>query len=104
MFRSPSPLEHTWSLAIEEQFYLLWPLAVVVLSRGRDAVRGARRVLVASLALAAFSFVFMQVSYDSANPSPAYYSTVTRDGFDPPGRGTGGVARAPGRRRPPHRR
>ena len=80
MFRSPSPLEHTWSLAIEEQFYLLWPLAVVVLLRGRDAVRGARRVLVASLALAAFSFVFMQVSYDSGNPSPAYYSTVTRMG------------------------
>jgi peptidoglycan/LPS O-acetylase OafA/YrhL len=80
MFRSPSPLEHTWSLAIEEQFYLLWPLAVVVLLRGRDAVRGARRVLVASLALATFSFVFMQVSYDSGNPSPAYYSTVTRMG------------------------
>jgi peptidoglycan/LPS O-acetylase OafA/YrhL len=38
----PSPLLHTWSLAVEEQFYLLWPLAVVALTtRGRRVGRWA---------------------------------------------------------------
>jgi peptidoglycan/LPS O-acetylase OafA/YrhL len=37
--KAPSPLQHTWSLAIEEQFYLLWPLAVWAVAR---LVRGSQ--------------------------------------------------------------
>ena len=53
-------LQHLWSLAIEEQFYLLWPLIVLAL-----ASRGGRRVLgVVALALAAASAAWMGVLAD----------------------------------------
>ena len=37
---NPSPLQHTWTLAIEEQFYLVWPLVLLVLM---GALRRRRR-------------------------------------------------------------
>lgn len=42
MFEAPSPLEHTWSLAIEEQFYVIWPLLTVAVLRFS---KGSRRAL-----------------------------------------------------------
>src|SRR2546423_14352200 len=35
---APSPLQHTWSLGIEEQFYWLWPVLVLLLLRSRRAI------------------------------------------------------------------
>ena len=76
-FAAPSPLRHTWSLAIEEQFYLVWPLLVAGVLRCR---RGSIRSLGAVTgALLAASAVWMIVLYKpGVDPTRVYYGTDTR--------------------------
>ncbi len=74
LFTDPSPLVHTWSLAIEEQWYLVWPLMFVLLVRLRSSA--VRLSLIAALACG--SAVAMAVVANEADPSRAYYGTDTR--------------------------
>lgn len=74
LFAHPSPLEHTWSLSIEEQFYFVWPLAVVLVTRRR----GPRAVLALSLVGAALSMAAMIARFDPSDPSRAYLGTDAR--------------------------
>jgi peptidoglycan/LPS O-acetylase OafA/YrhL len=77
-FSTPSPLQHTWSLAIEEQFYLIWPpLLLVLLRYGR---RGWRRVgVTVTVALGVGSSVLMAALFHpGVDPSRIYYGTDTR--------------------------
>ena len=73
---TPSPLRHTWSLGIEEQWYLVWPLALLLALR----FTGARRwlVIVVTSALAIGSAVLMALLFDAHDPSRVYYGTDTR--------------------------
>ena len=77
-FAGPSPLQHTWSLAVEEQWSFLWPpLLMVLLGR----CRGRRRWPIAAVAVAgiAASAVLMGVLFHpGADRQRAYYGTDTR--------------------------
>lgn len=73
---SPSPLTHFWSLAIEEQFYLIWP---VVLFFSLKAGVGKKAVRNVTLIVALLSALEMALLYDpSLDPSRVYYGTDTR--------------------------
>ena len=73
---SPSPVLHFWSLSIEEQFYLIWPLVLLGLYQLGADRRGLRR---ACLGLSAISALAMFLMYDpTSDPSRIYYGTDTR--------------------------
>ena len=85
LFDSPSPLLHFWSLAIEEQAYVILPLLVVVTGRLRGCgggvpgrQRAGRRLGPAAGVLAAVSFVVPMV-FDLSTDR-VYYGTDTRIG------------------------
>jgi len=77
MFGQPSPFDHMWSLAIEEQFYVVWPLlALLVLRRRGDP----RRLGMVALVGAAVSFLLLWASWNGGDTNRAYFSTDTRIG------------------------
>ena len=72
----PSPLTHFWSLAIEEQFYLVWPPLLLAMVSMHMSKPNTRRVV---LGLAAVSALAMMALYNpAADPSRVYYGTDTR--------------------------
>lgn len=74
-----SPVQQFWSLAVEEQFYLLWPVLLLVAYRLSKRVDWNARRVVIFLSLALFTSSLMWSVYLTAvNPSRAYFVTPTR--------------------------
>ncbi|QKE84234.1 acyltransferase family protein [Arthrobacter sp. NEB 688] len=71
---SPTLLANLWSLAVEEQFYLLWPLALLALLR---AVRRPEARAATALGLALASSLLMALRLDPTAPTRVYYGTDT---------------------------
>lgn len=73
---APSPFTHCWSLAIETQFYLIYPILLILLSKARN--RGKVFAAVTAV-LAMISVVLMGALYSpDGDPSRVYYGTDTR--------------------------
>lgn len=76
-FGLPSPLAHLWTLAIEEQFYLAWPLVLVVLLA---IVRNRTAILAIVGCAVVASAVLMATTYDAVDPNRSYMGTDARMG------------------------
>ena len=77
----PSPLQHFWSLGVEEQFYAVWPLLVLVTGVGligAATTERLRRRLIAVAACATIGSFTLSVTTSGATRSWAYFGTHTR--------------------------
>lgn len=78
---APSPAQHYWSLSVEEQLYLIWPvvfLLIVLLIRRIATPRTIRIVIGIILAAATLASFIYSVHEVAVNPAAAYFVTPTR--------------------------
>ena len=78
LFVDPTPFAHLWSLAVEEQFYLVLPILLVLLLGSRRLARPGRIALVLGGIVVASSALMWLTYTPESGPVRQYYGTDTR--------------------------